>query len=97
MALGLHPCVTRTEKLQALLEAGLVEGDYLSIEVYNFLNFGMYFVNSYEGHEYWYQLNPRAYWGNRPPRPVRPWTNADREKIERYLGYATQPEEDIWL
>lgn len=98
MAVGLHPCVTKAANLQTLLEVGLVEGDYLSEDVYEFLNFGMHFLRSDEGLEYWYHLNPKPFPHRRPPRP---WTEADREMIEGYLGdYAQQPiggEDDLWL
>jgi hypothetical protein len=100
MALGLHPCVTKATNLQALLEVGLVEGEFLSEDVYELLNFGMHFVRSNEGHEYWYDLNPKPFYGMGQGRAIRPWSEEDHKKIEAYLGdYKTllQPEEDIWL
>ena len=100
MALGLHPCVSKAVNLQALLEVGLVEGEFLSEDVYELLNFGMHFARSNEGHGYWYDLNPKPFLGMGHGRAIRPWREEDRKKIEAYLGdYTAQqpPEEDIWL
>jgi hypothetical protein len=100
MALGLHPCVTKATNLQALLEVNLVEGEFLSEDVYELLNFGMRFMRSNEGQEYWYDLNPKPFGFGGHVRGIRPWSEEDRKKIEAYLGdYTTQqpPEEDIWL